>query len=298
MKTITIEQLLQWALREELPKGKRVSTEPWQLVRPPPRRRGFLPGARTAPDDGLGFVAGEPHADARTVARAIDALPGETRLTRAECAGLLGPYAALDAQAIAAVAGAAFAPRHLVTRCAVLAEPMPWDVGLPQPQPWRRNPGQRRWAIAVAAMSDRDGIVQERIVYPNTRGNYPVGSITPVIWSNPSVGVLLELRAEYTVWHRAMRDLIAWLSLVGLSAHALMPHPASPPAPWRTGPPQPARLHQAAGSVAVKLPLQPERPRAGPPLQSAIEQKASAWTQRRGRVRPPRAAEKPAFHGG
>ena len=71
-KPIDIEKLVQWAVRDELPKGRAVSTEIGTIITRRARRRPFSVAlqARREPDS-LGFVLGAPHEDALIVSDAI-----------------------------------------------------------------------------------------------------------------------------------------------------------------------------------------------------------------------------------
>jgi hypothetical protein len=289
MKQIDIEKLLQWALREELPKGRPVSISPWQIIQSY-SALGTRVDVSLGPSDGLGMVAGTPHPDAEAVAVALDALPAETRLSGAECEGLLGHYAALDPPAVSAVAAAPFSMRALVIRCAVLAQRMAWDVGVPAIAPRDRYAQHRnRLGNAYALLPNRDGILVETLVHANGRGNYPLGSATPCLWHEPTIGQLLEVRAEYAIWHRALCFLIEQLTMDGmLGEYALAPAPISAAAPWLTGQPPARTVHRAAGGRLAKLALAAPRPLAGPPLESDIERRAREHRAKRHR-RPPAA---------
>jgi hypothetical protein len=105
MKQIDIEKLLQWAMREQLPKGRAVSASPWDIITSF-ATLGTRVDVSRGSYDGLGFVPGTPHADAEVVAAALRDFPAETRLSEVECFDLLGPYAQLDPLAVRAVSGA------------------------------------------------------------------------------------------------------------------------------------------------------------------------------------------------
>jgi hypothetical protein len=280
MQTIDIEKLLQWALREELPKGRPVSASPWDII----SNFGAL-GTRVDTGgyrDGLGFVFGEPDADAQAIAEAIRALPGETRLSAEECCALLGPYVALDPLAVKAAADASFNMTALVIRCAILGTRMEWDIGLPQPSPTLRR-ARQRWAVAFAV--DGYGALYE--VKANGRGNYPDGASTYLSWHEPTVGQLLEARAEYAVWHRALIILVE--ALDGALAAFRPELPAARAEPWREGQAAEPATWRGEAVHLDKLALTPMRPAALRPLESDIERKAREWPLRRRRGR--RAAQ-------
>jgi hypothetical protein len=59
------------------------------------------------------------------------------------------------------------------------------------------------------------------------KNRYTTGSYCPLIWL-PSPIVIVQARADYVVWHRALTGLAETLTLV---AHEALP-PAAPLAPW------------------------------------------------------------------
>lgn len=265
MIRIEIEKLLQWALREEMPKGHPVSASAWDTI-----TRFALLGTRVdvsvfGGGDGLGFVPGEPHPDAIIVGEAVRRLPASISFTATECEALLDHYAALDPLAIKAIAGSNFSPRALVIRCAVLGERMPYDVGVPCAAPSVRRD---RRQLAVAFARDDDGVLCE--AKANGRGNYPTGAATHITWHEPSIGQLLEARVEYAVWHRALVLVQRDLGGANMKEYVALP-PTSRAAPWITGQvPEPIVHKSSAKAHAGVLPLVPARPRSRPPVEAGI----------------------------
>ena len=273
MKQIDIEKLLQWALREELPKGRPVAASQWDVITSF-ATLGTRVDVSRGSHDGLGFVPGTPHADADTVAAVLRDLPAETRLSEAECCALLGPYASLDPIAVRAVTGAMFNMRALVIRCAILGTRMEWDVGLPQARVLRHT---NRHAI-VFGVDDAGQLI---LLQPNKAGTYRAANVprAHVEYVEPSVGQLLEARAEYAVWHRALVLLVA--ALAGRLIEYVAMAPAARGAPWHGGQvAAPTILHGAEVKMA-KLPLGPVRKVALAPLESDIERRSREWRQRR-----------------
>lgn len=276
MKTMHIEQILQWALREELPKGRPVEASPWDTI----QRFGEL-GCRvqtSGPVSGLGFVPGEPHPDAAAVGAAVAALPRAMQLAADQCRDLLGHWSALDPLAIDAVMRATFNPQALVIRCAVLGQTMEWDCGTPRFELVRRD--GRRWAI-VFCDDGAGGVVEAR----DARGHrYSLAAAPRCLgeWVEPTIGQMLEMRAEYFVWHGALVMLAARLAHPALSEHRVLP-PRVAAWPWLTGQPPASRVLPAAGAAVelVKLPLKPRRKVASPPLESEIERQARMHRQGR-----------------
>jgi hypothetical protein len=276
MKELPIDKLLTWALLDELPKGHPVSTSAWDIVVSYSRL-----GARIQTGghgDGLGFVQGEPHPDAVLIAARLRDLSSVERLTRAQCEALIGRYAALDPLAVKAITGAAFNPVALLINCAVLAKPMEWDIGLPRCIPAVRHPGQRH---AAAFVRNDEGVLV--LARANGRGSYPVGSETHLAWDEPSIGVLLETRATYAIWHAALCALAR--DLHGrLAEHAAKP-PLAVATPWDSGQPK-ATVHKSSPRKLARLPLAPRRGVALPPLESDIERTSRLARQRGRRAAP------------
>lgn len=259
MIKMEMEKLLQWALREEMPKGHPVSASAWDTI-----TRFALLGTRVdegvhGGGDGLGFVPGEPHPDAVLIGDAVRRLPAEIKLTGAQCVALLGHYAPLDPLAIRAIAGSGFNPRALVIRCAILGERMPFDVGTPRAAPAVRRDRRK---LAVAFVRDAEGILRE--ASGNGRGNFPPGAATHIVWQEPSIGQVLEARAEYAVWWRALTMVHADLAGQNLRDYAALP-PTSRAEPWRDGQAVAPPLHKSPVPPAaqVPLPISPARRRAG-----------------------------------
>src|SRR5581483_1955490 len=288
-KRMTIEKLLQWAIREELPKGKSAAASLWDAI----TRYAETGGVRvdTGSPSGIGLVPGTPHPDAEIVAGAIRALNSRAAFDAEGCAALLCDYAFADAEAIAAVAGTPFNPQALIVRCAALGGGMEWDIG--QPQPCRVTYPSNSKPIIFGLTAD--GGLEELRLGRNDRW-YPLEREprAHLHWSDPSFGQLLEARAEYAVWHGALLQLVELLAAADLREHAALP-PASPAAPWLTGAPPEAAVLIGAGTALPgrPLPLQPQRGiKAGPPLESAIE---AAMKRGRRRRRPARRSETPTY---
>lgn len=265
MITLELEKLLQWALREEMPKGHAVSASAWDTISRHAALGVRVDVSHNGGGDGLGFVPGEPHPDAHLVASAVRSLPAETRLSVSDCRALLGHYADLDPLAVQAVAGSAFNMRALVIRCAILGERMPFDVGMPRITPALRH-NRQRWAVAF--VRDAEGILREARV--NGRGNYPQGAATHVVWHEPSIGEVLEARAEYAIWHRALVLVYRDLAVAKMRDYAALP-PTSRAVPWVTGQAPEPKVHKGKPqAAAAPLPLSPSRPRARKPLEPDI----------------------------
>lgn len=143
-------------------------------------------------------------------------------------------YSIIDAIDVRAVARAPFAPRALLIRCAVLGQPMPWDVGTPRMSAEMVHDDDRggRPRRKVCAIDPDDG--ELRIVEPDRSGRYTYALMrwprSMLQWSEPSIRSIAETRAEYVVWHDAMLALVASLGSV-LSDHVALPPLAAAGAP-------------------------------------------------------------------
>jgi hypothetical protein len=270
-KRIEIDKLLEWAFREELPKGHPVSMSAWDLIEL------GMPVDGGGPVDGLGFVPGAAHEDAKIIGDAVRALDAETRLDQAQCSALLGDFAPLDPLTIKAVMQSPFSMRALIIRCATLGAAMVWDIGSPAPRPMMRYP---RIKQAISFFHNAEGVMTEAKV--NGRGNYPPGTSTPIEWGGehplvdndhphrdtPTIGVLLETRAEYVIWYCALIRLIALLDGTMRDHEAIAPRVRF--VPWITGQaPEPTVLKPLRMPPATRsaLPLAPERGiKAGAPM--------------------------------
>lgn len=277
MKKLPIEQLLRWAICDELPKGRPVSMNVWDALVSYSRLGTRIQTSGT--DDGLGVVPGTPHPDATIVAKAMEALPADARLPEEDCAALLGHYAALDLAAAPTFAALArFNLRAAVVRAAILKPPL-WDVGSPLPLPavrWNTN------GHAVVHARHNGEFVPVRGDHKHGFGRF----IEPqcfICWGSPSIAALLAARADYAVWHRGLEMMAA--ALTGrMAEHVALP-PEAPPRPWATGAPPPSRLLMGLFAQKLRrLPLKPVRDPAPPPHRSAIERRARASRGRKNRV--------------
>lgn len=298
MKKIHVEKLLEWAVREELPKGKPVSTSAWDAI----SNYGALGTRvdRSAPGshDGLGFVPGVPHPDAETIGAAIHALPPQTRLSEADCIALAGHCADLDPMAIKAVAGLMFNMPALVIRCASLGQAMQWDIGAPHPMLVRYH--TQRWGMTFARLGEAGQLIEVH-GHPKKGLSFNGMPRCHLLWrvvspAGPrSMTELLHARAEYAVWHRALMLLLENLR-AGLHDYAAQ-EPRVTAAPWFTGQAPDPVVRRAPGGKLAKLPLKPDRPRALPPLESEIEGMARAFERNRTARRRRKQPETPAIRG-
>lgn len=285
MKKVDIEKLLQWALREELPKGRPVSLPSCDLISDG-KRLALGTRVQSSPD-GLGLVPGVPHPDAAVIAGAIRGLPSQVSLSCDECAALVAPYHAISGFGeIALLSLRTYDMQTLLIRSAVIGQRLAWEMPPPRPRPVKHATGG--WPRVFAAIGEFDELVE---VFAHRKRGYSFNGAprSQIVWQEPSLSALLVVRASYAIWYRG---LIALMDLIG---HRLSEHvPTGPMAaaePWRTGqPPAPVVLQVAGGNLA-KVRLKPERKRALMPLESHIERMARARTQKRSRKRRAKASE-------
>lgn len=211
-KPADIEKLLQWAFRDELPKGMAVSASAWSAL----QRLGDL-GCRVQEDyvgmavrSSLGFIDGEPHKDAKTIGLAVNRLVPSDIDWEASRDHLMGDMLPL----------AVYTPwlerintAVLVVSNAVMGTRPVWDLGTPEPQ-------------KVMATNGKPMVSGE--CYGAAR--YSIGAFCPLTYADPTPQEVVAARAEYSVWHAALCRLAD--DLYG----ELQEHDAQPPAcsaePW------------------------------------------------------------------
>jgi hypothetical protein len=263
-KRIGIECLLQWAFRDELPKGLPVTATPWEAIGRYATLGVRIDASRIGHGDPLGCVPGEPHPDALAVGAAVRRLPsaaavGDGGDPLAAMRDILGHWYDLDPDAAARVATARFNPAAIVIHYAVMGRAPEWDVGSPVPGPQLRPSNGRPIVMGV----DRDGALVVLAANSGRRAavepyNFWQAPRSPLRWDNPSVAALAEARAEFSIWHAALRRLAAALSGV-LCDHDVL-SPASPPTPWLcpAAPPRPVVSSTRVAPHAI-VPLAPDR---------------------------------------
>jgi hypothetical protein len=261
----SIENLVQWAMREELPKGRAVSTSAWDLL----TRFGAL---GTNVDGGgwrddLGYVPGDPHPDAETIGAAIRSLKSDARFEhRLDALELFGDLAAIAGAAVDAVMRSTFNPQALVICHAVQSTRPKWDFPMPGPEqmmrPERNARGELREVPLVHGVDD-DGDLVEMKSYrtAKARGLYDLAMLprSPVVWCDPAPLSIAEARAEYLCWIDALGDLCTSLRGALQDFEPVMPQLSR--LPWITGQvPQP-RVLQAEVPIGEAIAATPAKPR-------------------------------------
>lgn len=290
-RKIDIEKLLQWALREELPKGRPVSMSAWEIVQSYGRLGARIDVSGHGGVDQFGFVPGAPHEDALTVSRAIGGLSTCAQLgddddirglfadrTRADC---------VPAEWIVALRASSFNQQSLVISKAMQGLRPAWRFEVSSPQqvkvPERNAVGAYRERALVEGLDD-DGhavaMMPLRGRAAMKAGAYDLARMprSPLVWSDPSPIKIGEARGEYLAWFAALSSLA-----IDLRDELKQFEPTAPAVAWRpwiTGQTPGSRVLSdgiPAGLMTVPLPLQPKRRKAGPPVKAASDYESAVW---------------------
>jgi hypothetical protein len=229
-KRIDIEKLVQWAVNDELPKGQSVTATGWDAIVPTSRISRYTKGGYQMGDRSDVYLDGEPHYDAILIAQAIRKLDITVGLSDEHVARkLLGPeLVTLDPNGVLAAMAVRPKLAALVYNRAVLKMPPPLDLRLPQPKPVMRGTNQH--PLVLRADPDGDLIEMGRAQWrAKEQGNLVGEPRCPIEWLDPTVELIAEQRAEYTLWWHALANLAA--DLRNLTEHiAEAPH--KDPMPW------------------------------------------------------------------
>lgn len=256
-KSVTIEDLLSWAYRDELPK----------LAAPGPALGGFesawlslVRHGEIMPEkvsDGVnryGVVPysldlGEPHPDAVALGDVVASLEGleldcDGFEPLADMPGLGHEAGAATARAMAALthrdgAGRSLLkrmPADLIRRHAVMRDCPPWEGDLPEARPVLGANGRPRWFRAqVITYESAFGLAERTIEVDgwDAKRKCPMaGAYTKQVWS-PDPAEIAVCRAEYQIW-RAALDVVAEEAAALMTRHAIVPS-ARAWAPWIEG---------------------------------------------------------------
>lgn len=299
-KKIDIEKLLQWAMRDELPKGQAVAASPWDLI-----IQFASLGVRVQTSgyqgDGFGFTPGAPHEDALVIADALASLGGARFNDAAEVAPLFGDLVGIAGDAIKSIMVASFDQRSIVISNATMGTRPKWKFEHPtayQMFTQERNArGELRSTPLVHGL-DADGVA---IAIKKNRGGKQVAKHgvydvrmsprSPLDWQCPAPLHIGECRAEYVAWHVALVSLAA--DLVGKLKEFEPTPPAAAAMPWITGEAPASRIvaRRDLGEVDVGLPLAPRRRAAGKPIESPIEAETRAAYNSASRTKRRKVAE-------
>jgi hypothetical protein len=227
-KLFDIEDALSWAvielLRREREADGRITTA--EMMSPMFRLLLVGRGGR-----GGGFVpmGGPPHPDVLTIEAAILGLRRFADLEISGSCGLLGDMG-LEADELGAVRHALNTIVELVITHAKIRRRPPAGIDQPEPKPLYA-PNGRPSVMMKAVIEDLGGMPYETEVSTQaTRaGSYREGSFCPLVYEPDPQSIVAE-RAEYAVWHAALRILAEGLS-GRLETIAVLP-PSAPERPW------------------------------------------------------------------
>jgi hypothetical protein len=285
-KAIDIEKLLQWAMREELPKGNAVTDDVGGII-----ARRFRAGTlgiaaslsqRGGERDTMGFVPGAPHEDAVRVGDAVHSLDDYARFKdRADVLALFGDLAGIAGDAVDAILKASFDQRSIVISKAVQSTRPKWDFETPTPYrmmvPFRDAAGALRERPLVHGTDDAGDIVylhprRGRAAMRDGVYDVAMSPRSPLQWGNPSMISIGHARAEYVAWHTALVALATSLRDRLVEFEPTMPIVRA--APWITGQAVPSRVLSDGKSFSSPLSLAPKRKAPGRPIESEIEARA------------------------
>lgn len=275
-KNVDIEQLLQWAYLDELPKRQTSSAEGiWDRL----AQYGSLGGVD--PDPGHGAAQryahfGLPHRDAEAIERGVAALGTTTIDWQRDFELIAGDLEALVS--INDVGRQRPGPRRVPVSgwtdrkgnmIRVPNPPAPRDVLLVNSinvaallimhAVHRSRPDWRTERMRVVPTLAKRGPYAEVVGECKGRNLYTLGSYCPLRWVPSPIEIVLT-RADYVAWHHGLRLLAEQLEL---AEHVALPPKASG-APWIEGEapggqtPRTFR-HQPVARSSV-LPLKPQRP--------------------------------------
>lgn len=260
-KLIDIEKPVQWALRDELPKGRAVSASAWDLITQFGQLGTMIDTSRGG-GDGYGFVPGAPHEDALTVAAAIERIADDARLPDSgEALGLFGDLAAIAEDCVPPLLAASFNPRGIVISRAIAGKRPPWEFETPTPYEMRVETLDGRGSLRSIALVhgiDADGDIvamrpnQGRAVARDGMYSYAMAPRCPLQWNDPSLMSIGHARAEYLAWHDALSGLVD-----DLGDSLIEYQPIASPArrlPWVTGQDKASRVLRPVAPAPVYAP--------------------------------------------
>lgn len=273
-RKIDIEKLLHWAVRDELPKGRAVTSNPWDII----TQFGVLGTVVQTGGygDGMGLVPGEPHDDALIVAQAVRELAQVARFRDIEqVRPLFGELLGIAGEAPSLILGATFDPQQLVVSCATRGERPKWKFEQPTASQMFApvlNGRPRAMVYGTGAhgelveLKQNRGRKAQRELY-----DLKMSPRSPLHWHDPSPLHIAECRAEWVTWHGALTRLAG--ALAGKLALFDVTPPAAAALPWLDDA-APARIIRGRNLAreGVDHNLTPRRDRpAGKPVESPIE---------------------------
>jgi hypothetical protein len=288
-KTIDIEKLLQWAMREELPKGQAIGASSWDIV-----SQYAALGVRVDVShcgDGLGFLAGEPHPDAIIVADAVRKLDEDARFNdRVEVLPLFGDFAAIAGNAVDAILSASFNQQAIVISKAMQSSRPKWEFELPVPcqmffEALNARRELRTYPIVHGLDAGGDLVMMKknrgRAFKRDGEYNLTASPRSPLEWCDPSPLSIADARAEYVAWYLALVSLVD--TLRGKLADHEAVRPSAAMMPW-LAPAEHSRVIMRNLFPAMMAKPAP-RPVVGKPIESPIEAETVASYNRASRTK-------------
>jgi len=276
-KSIDIEKLLQWAMRDELPKGQAVAASPWDLI-----IQFAALGVRVQTGgyqgDGFGFSPGAPHEDAIKVADAMRALGTVAKFDHvADVEPLFGDLVEIAGDALGSIMVATFDPRSIVISNATMGTRPKWKFEHPTPyQRFAQTHAAGRPRPMVFGLDAAGDLVEIKRNEGRARardGEYTISMSprSPIEWHDPAPLHVAECRAEYVAWHLSLVALVDMLA--GKLVEFEPMYPSAAAMPWITGEVPASRIvaRRDLGDVSVGLPVAPRRRAPGAPVESPIE---------------------------
>ena len=254
MKTIDIEKLLQWAIRDELPKGRPVSADIGLTIGRRSRQRAF--GIAHSLDhlpvvDPLGYVPGAPHEDAEIIADAIGKLPTSVPIaSEHDARHLFGDLVGIAESSISSLMKSAFNQQALVTLHASMGTRPNWKFAHPSAhQMFAPTLGAGRPRAIVYGIDADGDLVELKRNEGRARkrdGEYSLAMSprSPLDWQHPAPLHIGECRAEYVAWHSALALLAT--DLAGTLAEFEPMSPSATSLPWITGEAPASRIFERA----------------------------------------------------
>lgn len=281
-KLIDIEKLLQWAMRDELPKGRPVSSDIGASIATRLRRRAFgiaasFSATRIRERDTLGIVPGSPHEDAERVADAVAALPDREKFSvRPDARLMFGEWIGIAEHCIPALMSSIFNPQALIVAHSLVGTRPRWEFDQPSARAVlvdHVGVNGKNYPRALVEGVDDDGAIVA-LSQTNTERKKGVYNIdraprSPLHWTSPDLLAIGEARAEYVYWQAALVRLVA-----DLAGKLQEFEPAAPIVrryPWITGQGGFSRvLSDGKEDAGDALPLQPRRAAGERPLDVKI----------------------------
>jgi hypothetical protein len=252
-KRMTIDKLLEWVINDELRKGEHVMRDVRRIIEdigepdgPNPKRRYISPSLLTGC-----YLGGEPHRDAWIIARHLQSFSVYFGLSNeGQARALLGPLADLEPRSIQAALAKRPNLAALMITCAVLKRPPHLNLDHPKPRPVCHGGDHRRLTVLRLDLPD-GGLVPAYVRHweakrPDAWYGEPR---CPISWEDPTIRLIAEQRAEYTIWWRMMGVLQGRLA-GRLSEYEAAPLECSP-SPWLAPPPAAPRVLKAIDGISA-----------------------------------------------